>query len=309
MAKRYARIRQKQVTTKDNRSDSVSLKIERHDLSLSMTTIETLASVHGRTLLRDIYRELRFERQVSALVTLTTLWRICTTERELIRTTKRDVVVLHPLGIWAGTALWMQEVVNRFFYSAVNAFVYFGASVLLVAVGLNRTRVIDTPAIVVAGVILEALLLLMLFVVMFFTPPEDIEASSSTSPQSGAAEELLRELGEIGRDYAAMAVQLETIAGTLNDLVERQDTMIVQMRDGVEAAVSAVAPNPNLMNAMRATTSSLESFTDSIDTLGERLKAVERQEVERLVRTELERILSRHILDRDERSSSSTQTG
>ncbi len=137
-----------------------------------MTTIETLSSVHGRALLRDIYRELRFERQVSSLVVLTTMWRICSTERELIRMTKRDVVVLHPLGIWAGTSLWMQEVINRFFYSAINAFVYFGAALLLVAVGLNRTRVIETPGLVVAGVILEALLLMLLFVVMFFTPPE-----------------------------------------------------------------------------------------------------------------------------------------
>ncbi len=274
-----------------------------------MTTIETLSSVHGRALLRDIYRELRFERQVSALVVLTTMWRICSTERELIRMTKRDVVVLHPLGVWSGSALWMQEVVNRFFYSAINAFVYFGAALLLVAVGLNRTRVIETPGLVVAGVILEALLLILLFVVMFFTPPEEMEQTSSANGQSAATEELLRELGEIGRDYAAMAVQLETIAGTLSDLVERQDTMIVQMRDGVEAAVSAVAPNPDLMNAMRSTTTSLERFTDGVDALGERLKAVERQEVERLVRTEIERILSRHILDRDERSSSSTQAG
>jgi len=268
-----------------------------------MTTIETLGSVQGRALLRDIYRELRFERQVGAFVALSTLWRICTTERELIRTTKRDVVVLHPLGIWSGTALWMQEIVNRFFYSAINAFVYFGAAFLLVAVGLNRTRVIETPGLVVAGVIVEALLLVLLFAVMFFTPPEDADTSSSASSQSSATEELLRELGEIGRDYAAMAVQLETIAGTLNDLVERQDTMIMQMRDGVNAAVSAVAPNPDLMNAMRSTTSSLDRFTESIEALGERLKSVERQEVERLVRTELEQLLSRTILAKDDRPS------
>jgi len=287
-----------------NRTDSVSLTNQRHDRSNPMTTIETLSSVHGRTLLREIYRELRFERQVGALVTLTAMWRISTTERELIRMTKRDVVVLHPLGIWSGSSLWMQEVVNRFFYSAINAFVYLGAALLLVAVGLNRTRVIETPSIVVAGVILEALLLALLFVVMFFTPPEETEADSASTEQSAATEELLRELGEIGRDYAAMAVQLETIAGTLNDLVERQDTMIVQMRDGVEAAVSAVAPNPDLMNSMRGTTTSLERFTESVDALGERLRAVEREEMQRLVRNELEQIFSRHIMDRDERSSS-----
>ncbi len=274
-----------------------------------MTTIETLSSVNGRSLLRDIYQELRFERHVGAFVALSTLWRICTTERELIRTTKRDVVVLHPLGVFSGTALWMQEVVNRHFYAAINAFVYFGAAFLLVAVGLNRTRVIETPSLVVAGVIVEALLLVLLFAVMFFTPPDEVFESTSGGNPSASSEELLRELGEIGRDYAAMAVQLETIAGTLSDLVERQDQMVLQMRDGVNAAVSAVAPNPELMNAMRSTTGSLERFTESVDALGERLRTVERQEVERLVRSEFERLITRTILDGHERTSSSPPAG
>ncbi len=262
-----------------------------------MTTIETLSSVNGRALLRDIYQELRFERQLGALAALQVMWSICTKERELIRTTKRDVVVLHPLGVFSGSALWMQEIVSRYFYSAINAFVYFGAALLLVAVGLNRTRVIDTPSLVVAGIVLEAVLLMVLFLVMFFTPPDEAATPAVEPTHSGATEELLRELGEIGRDYAAMAVQLETIAGTLNDLVERQDGMIVSMRDSVEAAVHAVVPNPNLMNAMQSTTAALDRFSERVDTLGTQLQTLERQEVERLVRIELERILSRSILD------------
>lgn len=274
-----------------------------------MTTIETLSGVQGRALLREIYRELRFERQIGAMAALGTLWRICTTERELIRVTRRDVVVLHPLGVATGTSLWLQEIVNRYYYSAINAFVYFGAAILLVAVGLNRTRVIDTPAIVVAGIVLEAALLMALFVVMFFTPPEESEPAASNSGGTAATEELLRELGEIGRDYAAMAVQLETIAGTLNDLVEKQDVMIRQMRDSVEAAVQAVAPNPELLNAMKGTSGALEHFKNGIEILGDRLRSVESYEVERLVRKEFERIISQHILDRDERSSPQTPAG
>lgn len=262
-----------------------------------MTTIETLSSVNGRAILRDIYHELRFERQLGALGALRAMWSICTKERELIRTTKRDVVVLHPLGLVSGTALWMQEVVSRYFYTAINAFVYFGAALLLVAVGLNRTRVIDTPSLVVAGVILEAVLLMVLFLVMFFSPPDEEAQPEQEQSRAGATEELLRELGEIGRDYAAMAVQLETIAGTLNDLVERQDGMISGMRDSVEAAVNAVAPNPHLMNAMQSTTTALEKFSERVDVLGAHLQTLERQEVERLVRIELERILSRSVLD------------
>ncbi len=277
---------------------------------LTMTQLETLSAVQGRALLREIYRELRFERQLGAIATLRACWSICTTERELFRLTKRDVIVLHPLGVWAGTSLWMQEIVNRHFYAPVNAVVYLGAAGLLLAVGLNRTHVIDTPALVVAGIVVEALLLAVLFVVMFFAPPDETDVPSlSPAGGTGTTEELLRELGEIGRDYAAMAVQLESIAGTLSDVVERQDAMLSTVTDSVQAAISAVAPNPELLASMKETTSALNAFAGSVGILAERLRAVERQEVERLVRTELERMLSTTILHRDERTASTPPQG
>jgi division protein CdvB (Snf7/Vps24/ESCRT-III family) len=75
--------------------------------------------------------------------------------------------------------------------------------------------------------------------------------------------------------------------------------MTESMRISVQAAVEAVAPNPNLMKSMSETTAALSAFTTSIDALRERLQAVERQEVERLVRNELEKLLSRNIVERD----------
>ncbi|MCO6466852.1 MAG: hypothetical protein J5I53_09575, partial [Bradyrhizobiaceae bacterium] len=260
-----------------------------------MTQLETLANVQGRLLLQDIYRELRYERRLGTAQVLGTMWRICTKEQELIRTTRHDVVILHPLGWMQGTALWMQEVVNRFYYSAINAWVYAGAAVLLLAVGLNRVGVIHQPAFVVGGIVLEAALLLVLFVVMYYTPPEE-PTRKEPAGENESTIELLREIGEIGRDYAAMAVQLEAIAASLAEVVEKQETMNAAVRDSVQSAVNAVAPNPTLMNSMEKTSASLDQFADSINKLGSRLQALEAQEVQRHVRAELERLLSREIL-------------
>lgn len=273
-----------------------------------MTQLETLSGIQGRALLRDIYRELRFDRQLSSTATLRICWQICTAERELFRLTKKNVVVLHPLGLLSGTSLWMEEVVNRYYFSVINSFVYFGAALLLIVVGLYRFHVIRNEAVVVSGIILEALLLVMMFVVMFFSPPEDPEQGAAGQQDNAMTDELLRELGEIGRDYAAMAVQLESISTSLVDLVERQETLIHAMRDSVRAAVQAVAPNPELMDSMRDASRSLEDFAGSVNVLTERLHAVERQEVERLVRIELERILSNTILQGHDRSAEATQT-
>jgi hypothetical protein len=265
-----------------------------------MTQLESFASVNGRSLLREIYRELRYERQLGAIEALAVCWRICTKEQELIRLTRRDVVILHPLGILSGTRLWMEEVVNRFFYSVINAFVYAGAAFLLLVVGLNRTGVIKAPSIVVAGIIIESLLLLLLFLVMYFTTPEEPDGKGQAPDGSVATEELLREIGEIGRDYAAMAVQLESIATSLTDLVERQDSMIHGMRESVSAAVNAVAPNPELMTSMQATSVALDRFTEAVNALSKSMHIIEHEEVERLVRIELERLLSRRILERND---------
>jgi division protein CdvB (Snf7/Vps24/ESCRT-III family) len=150
----------------------------------------------------------------------------------------------------------------------------------------------------VAAIVVEASLLVLLFAVMFFSPPDD-DLVIDGGADGEVSQELLRELGEIGRDYAAMAVQLEAIAGTLQDVVDRQNDMTESMRISVQAAVDAVAPNPNLMKSMSETTAALSAFTTSIDALRERLQAVERQEVERLVRNELEKLLSRNIVERD----------
>lgn len=79
--------------------------------------------------------------------------------------------------------------------------------------------------------------------------------------------------------------------------------MARSMQSSVEAAVHAVAPNPALMSSMTQTTEALTAFTESVDGLRARLQAVERQEVERLVRIELEKLLSRNIVDRDGKGS------
>lgn len=246
-------------------------------------------------MVRDVYRELRYERGMGGIQALTTTWQLCTRETELIRVCSRDVTVLHPLGPWLGTSLWMQEVVNRFLYPAINAFVYAGAAMLLVAVGLTRMDLIRQPWLVVVGIAVEALLLLALFVVMYFTPPEDADSSAEASLGSGGSEELLRELGEIGRDYAAMAVQLESISATLSDVATQQRELIQAVQATVDAAVSAVTPNAELQRSMKDTADALRDFAAGVTVLSDRLQEVERQEVERLVRNELEHILSRTI--------------
>ena len=89
-----------------------------------MKKIDTLSSLEGRSLLRDIFRELRVEKQVSGLATLGICWKICVHEKEIHRSVKKDYTIVHKLGILGGTALWMEEIVNRFYFSTINRFLF-----------------------------------------------------------------------------------------------------------------------------------------------------------------------------------------
>jgi len=64
-----------------------------------MKNIDTLSSLEGRATLAEVFNELRFEKQLSNISTLILSWRICVRERELFRYVKKDVTVLHPLGL------------------------------------------------------------------------------------------------------------------------------------------------------------------------------------------------------------------
>jgi hypothetical protein len=79
-----------------------------------MKNIDTLSSLEGRATLAEVFNELRFEKQLSNISTLILSWRICVRERELFRYVKKDVTVLHPLGLISGTGLWMEEILVLF---------------------------------------------------------------------------------------------------------------------------------------------------------------------------------------------------
>jgi len=62
---------------------------------------------------------------------------------------------------------------------------------------------------------------------------------------------LLREVGEISREYAAMAVRLEQVTDTMREMSARQEALISTTRDSVQIASQAVAPNPELIAVMQ----------------------------------------------------------
>lgn len=264
-----------------------------------MEQIQTLSTLRGRNLLRDIFRELRFDKQIGGLTVLGICWRLCVHEKELFRFSTHNATVLHSLGLFSGTSLWLQEVVNRFYFSTINSLVYFGAAILLVIIGLRRFSTVVGNELVITAIALEAFLLLLMFLVMFFTPPED--TSSDTPPDSTAAEsesqQLIREIGEISSDYAGFTDQMDEITTALSSLVARQDELIASVNDMARIATQAVSPQPELIHTMQQTNTALREFHTTVAELAGAARLLRREEILQAVRYEVERVLSPRLPD------------
>ncbi|MEJ5287428.1 MAG: hypothetical protein CH6_1719 [Candidatus Kapaibacterium sp.] len=258
-----------------------------------MEQIETLSSIEGRKLLYRIFQELRYKKQMSNFAILSLTWRICTTEREISRYTKEDYQVLHPLGFFRGTFLWMEEIVNRFYFSTINSFVYLGAAILLVLIGVRRFSSNVSDSIVIAGVVFEALMLLFMFVVMLFTPSED--ALPSNQNEEAPENELLVEIGEIATDFATAVTKLETLGDNVKSLLIQQTEILSLLRESNEMTRQIISPSPKLLEIMEQTNKSLVQFNETLEKLNQSATQLKQEEIEIAVRRELEKFFANMI--------------
>lgn len=265
-----------------------------------MKQIDTLSGYEGRELINKIFKELRYEKQVSGLSALITCWKLCTNERELFRYSKEEVTIAHPLGLLSGTAIWLEEIVNRYYYSTMNSFVYFGAAVLLVLIGVRRFSQNVSDDIVIFGIVFEAMMLLMMFSVMLFSPNE---AQEETQDEESATQESLNELiievGEVSRDFAAITVQFEQITDTMKEVMNQQRELINNVSDLARANALAVAPSPELINTMKQTNETLRQFGDTMDKLNSGIEQIKIEEIDFAVKKELSNMLNSKMKNAD----------
>ncbi|HOM05327.1 MAG TPA: hypothetical protein PLU67_07530 [Candidatus Kapabacteria bacterium] len=259
-----------------------------------MKKIDNFGSISGRRLLQDIFKSLRYEKQWSSFAALIATWRLATREIDLEQYTNEDVQIIHSLGFWRGTAVWLEEIVNRFYFSTINSFAYFGAAILLVLVGVRRFSDHVSDEIVIAGILFEAALLLFLFFIMLFTPNEEI-ASNDQREEFDFQKELLNEVGEISRDFAATTMQLENLTEKLNALISLQNEALAQISSIAKSFLDISQPNPEFVKILQQTNHSLLDFNDKIKLLNENISQIKQEEIKIAIRNELEQILSNKL--------------
>ncbi len=255
-----------------------------------MITVPSLASPAGRKIYRELYRILREQRHLGAWEALRTLWAIAVRSRLLESYFDEPVTIEHPLGVWSGTQLWLEEIVSQYYYSTVVSFVYAGAAILLVVVGLRRFSAIVGDTVVMMSIGLEALLLLMLFTVMFFRGEDE-------DPTTMKIDELLREVGEIGRDIAASVMTFDKVAEKLQCIVEETGRLSAAAENAARASLRATSPAPELIERIAELNAALSKLSADIEQLRKVSGTLERERIELTVRRELERLLAQRLSD------------
>lgn len=140
-------------------------------------------------------------------------------------------------------------------------------------------------------------MLVILFVVMFFSPSDDIDMEDVPTETEDSSEmrELIGEIGDIATDYASAGVRLESIAVALADVTARQDELLGAVNDVARAVSFAANPQPEFIETMRQTNLTLQAFHLNVQALVEATHTLRREEIQRAVRVEVERMLEQRI--------------
>ena len=199
-----------------------------------------------------------------------------------------DIAIIHKLGFMRGTSIWLEEVVNKFFFSTIQSFVYFGAAILLVLLAINKFYDAD-PIIVVYGICIEVAILLFVFFIMLFSP--SVEAANLIEEQNQGkeiGEELLEDIGEISKDFAITSAQLDKISDHILNVTNQQDEILKSIQNIIHNILQISNPNPALIDIMKQTNINLVEFNTQISNLINSFEKIQYQQIQAVVKNELE---------------------
>jgi hypothetical protein len=258
--------------------------------------IETLSSIEGRKFLYTIFKKLKYENEISSLTILVICWKLCVYEKNPSKFTETDYTVLHSLGFVKGTALWMEEIVNRHYFSTINSFVYLGAAILLVIIGVRRFTESMPTSLVIASIVFEASMLLLIFIVMLFSPNEELIDEDESEESI-----LIQEIGEISTDFAIAVSKLENIANEIKTFSSNQIEIMRLMNDSNENLRKAISPTDDFLFALSKTNDELVKFKEQISLLNESTKTIKDMNIRFEIRREIEEMLISKVNKNDEK--------
>ncbi len=169
----------------------------------------------------------------------------------------RLILLENTLGLNLGTRVCMEEIIARYYFNAVQGWVYFGAMILLIFVGLRFAGVI-TERMTLVGIGIEAMMLLALSIVTHFLPNDDAQPQSLTQGRP----ELL--LSSINQSVQGMTDAVSDLFRLISQTDMRQDILLTKLTEYIS---KVSAENTRLqVEKLEETNQNLREFGEMIRT-------------------------------------------
>lgn len=256
-----------------------------------MELIDNLSTIKGRKFLNKLFYQMRYEKQIGSLRVLFACLRICISERDTNKFIESNISIIHPLGVFSGTKLWLEEILYRYYFTTISSFVYFGAAILLTLVGFRKFYNLEIVY-VIYGLLLESFLLIVMFVTMFFAPNDDIDIN-----ENELADDLLDEIGEIATDFAKSVDKLDNISYKIEEIVNNQNNILNLLTILIEKNINITNPNDEFKKVMEQNIIEIQKFSSSVSDLNNVIEKIKEENVKYEVRTEIEKLLNKNILN------------
>ncbi len=189
-------------------------------------TIKDLEIQEGRRLLHEFFHERRVKNTFE-FRTAVECWRLCRNAVEVQFGDGRRVRFESNLGLKLGTRVFLEEIISKYYYNAIQGLVYGGATLILISIALFLLGYSMWFAL--ASFFLEATFLLFLSVATAYQPSED-----SASPYSlGLPEHVLVSINNSVRE---MTNAVSDLFRLFSQTDIRQDMLLTRLTEYLSKA-------------------------------------------------------------------------
>lgn len=185
-------------------------------------TIKDLETIEGRRLLHEFFHDRRV-KNVTEIRTLFECWKVSRSATNLQLGDGRRMRFESSLGLKLGTRVFFEEIVSTYYYNSIQGFVYFGAMLVLVGVGLYLSGYDLLFAL--GGLAIEAAFLLLLAVVTAFSKNED---GGMPATALGLSETLITSINSSIRE---MTTAVSDLFRLISQTDIRQDVLLTKLTE------------------------------------------------------------------------------
>lgn len=223
-------------------------------MNTASESIKDLEIPEGRLILHEFYHDRRIQVKMEIAIVLE-CWRLCKRGTEIQLSDGRIILIENPLGFRLGTRVCIEEIIGRYYYNSVQGWVYFGAMVLLIFVGLRLGGVIPERAALI-GVGIEAFMLFLLAVVTYYSPSDDVSPSSYPLRSSDNL------LSSINQSVQGMTNAVSDLFRLISQTDMRQDVLLTRLTEYIS---KVSAENTRLqIEKMGETNKNLRDFAETL---------------------------------------------